>query len=81
MNHRIARVLSTSAGFALLPVLAWAHPNGHDGLAMAELGRHVATEPFHLLTLGGVAGAGLLALATAAVVRSIRARRPEARRR
>jgi hypothetical protein len=81
MNHRIARVIAASAVLGLTPALAWAHPNGHDALPMADLGRHVAADPFHLLTLAGVAGAGLVALATAAVVRSVRARRLEARRR
>jgi hypothetical protein len=81
MNCLIARVCIAVGAVGVLPGFALAHPNGHDALPMADLGRHVATDPFHLLTLGGVVVAGLLALATAAVVRSIRVRRREARRR
>lgn len=81
MKHRIVHVLIASAACGSMPALAWAHPNGHGAMAMADLGRHAATDPFHLLALAGITGAGLVAVAAAAVVRSVRARRLEARRR
>ena len=81
MNNRIAQILLASSVLGVLPTLALAHPNGHAGLDVAQLGGHLASDPFHLLTLGGVTGAGLLALAAAAAVKAVRARRHEARSR
>lgn len=79
MLNRIVRAVTVSA--AMLPAAALAHPSGHDGLGLSELGSHMAGDPFHLLMLGGVIGAGLLWAAAVAVSRVVAARRHPDRRR